>query len=395
MKFTKKLSIIIESGFLGTNFTFKDFNFNPKNPNNLKDLGNYIIMIYQILYAERNGLQKYTKQKLNLNLDYKDNIKKFQFEKNDLLKFYTFLRIIKKLINKKIELKDINKIINQKDKFNISDSLFKQIKKNFIIEFSIVNINSKNKDSHIIKIDPFNNYDWIRNVLHDIIHIVINPKTVSKFSNKNFGDFDNPIGYSNKELLEEISALITDVNLSNLNEFDFEDEQIKKIKDTGKIINFAENPPNNIVFPFFLHILKNTIIFNYLKTIKRKEVQNFLKNPSAEIKKINFEDVQVKFEDIKEYFKKYPYFQNILDKTINILSKDKNSNFKTKIFNYNSKYLKNNFYSFIDNIIYRFMQKSNRFLTKKGQEVGKDESKLADFLQHVKNCINNYNKTIK
>ena len=425
MKFTKKLSIIIESGFLGSNLKFTDFNFNPKNPNNLKDLGNYIIMIYQILYAERNGLQIYTKQKLNLQIAY-DN----ELIKEPILN--EFIDKINSLLNKQIKPAEAKKQINQKNKFDISDSLFTKIKKDFIIELSIINtyINPKDEKSHIIKINPFDNYDWIRNVLHEKIHIVINPKTVLKFSNKKFGGFDNPIGYSHKELLQEISALITDVNLSNFNEFNFEEDEIEKIKDTGKIVNFPENSPDSVTFPFFLHILRNTIVFNHLKTFDKKSVKRFFKNVNTidkeeiksddiniidkknelsedELNQLNYikikdsinkeilnKEQKVKWDDIKNYFKKYPYFQKILDRTKSILIKNKIKGITSEEVSFNPKYFNNNFYSFIDKIIFSFMQKSHTFLTKKNEKIGKDEGKLADFLQHVKNCINSYNKTI-
>jgi hypothetical protein len=381
LKFTKKLSIIIESGFLGSNLKFTDFNFNPKNPNNLKDLGNYIIMMYQILYAERNGLQKYTKQKLSLEVALVDNKLTIEPILNE------FINLINLLLNKEIKLVEVKKQINQKNKFDISTDLFTAMKKKFIIEFKI--------GSHMVGINPFNNNNWIINVLHDPIHIVINPKTVSKFSNKNYGDFINPIGYSNKELLEEIPALITDVNISNLNEFDIEEDDIKKIKDTGKIVNFPKNKPDSIMFTFFLNILRNTIIFNYLKSLDTKSVKEFLKNPKSINKEILNKQQKVKWDDIKSYFKKYPYFQNILDRTKNILIKNKAKGITADEVLYDEKYFNNNFYYNVDNIIYEFMQKSHRFLTKKNEKIGKDEGKLGDFLQHVKNCINNYNKTIK
>ena len=61
-KFSALLTIVIESSYLGTNFPKpEDFGIDPKVPETLYDVANYVEMIYQILFAKKNGLHKYNK----------------------------------------------------------------------------------------------------------------------------------------------------------------------------------------------------------------------------------------------------------------------------------------------------------------------------------------------
>lgn len=455
MKLYDYFSLLFESGLIGSNFPIQTFAIQPKYPHNLKDLANYIIMLYKILYSKNNGLQNYTNEKLKINFFWegKKYLPKKQKTKTNKAKFFNFLNItnllikygtinnenlisnnanepiiLKKNIN---SLKKANLFINNKKNnefFNIDNDFFKnEIIKKFKIELLISNTETKKPVK--ISFNPWNvsaGSSWSINVLHDLFHIVINSSTVSKFNRGELGSFLMPIGYTHEELLQELSALMTDVNKSL---FDKPNVSKHVSRYNQKPIDYVEVPP--VMFSFFMNILRNTIVFNYMKTLSPKELKLFQKNPGKNVSPILSQNTNVKFEDILEYFNEYPDFQKILIKTRKMLinkkqkvkeleqqikeyqknsdddgedrartlkSKynrvinniDNNDNFTT--FKYSNN-LNPDYYEGIDRIIFSFMQKSHKFLTKKGQKIGESELNITNFSKHIDNCVMKYNKT--
>ncbi len=338
MKFSKKLFLIAESGYLGTNFKVKDFGIEPKVPKTLYDVANYIEMIYQILFAEKNGLYKYN-EKLKLEL-------KPLWTDNSLL-----LNNISNLLKNKITLKKFNtNLRNNKEDFSVN--IDENFKKNFAIE---ININ----DSFKMKINPWeiarSGGDWQRTFIHDLLHVIINPETVAKFQKAEFGKFDEPIGYTHNELLEELFALVTDhYNNKNLKLINFRSEE------EGAI-------PDEVDFPFFLNILRNVLIQEKLAPEKEHIIP---------------------FNNIKEKFNNYPFFQKILQRVIKFIPNYQNG------IRYKPNYFNNNYYSNIDKKILKFTQASMNWGTKKGQKSGELEGKLTDFSNHISDTVDRYNKKI-
>jgi hypothetical protein len=462
MKLYDYFSLLSESGLMGSNFPIQTFSIQPKYPHNLKDLANYIIMLYKILYGKNNGLQNYTNEKLKINFFWegkryvlkKQNIKGNAAKQNKA-KFLNFLNLTNLLIkygtlsnqniapsNNPNEKKNINSLkkanlfINNKNNnefFNIDDEFFRnEIIKKFKIEILISNTDTKKPVK--VSINPWNisaSSSWNINVLHDLFHIIINPSTVSKFNRGELGSFTMPIGYTHEELLQEISALMTDVNKTKFQNLNI-NKNTKEYKSryNQKPIDYVETPP--VMFTFFLNILRNTIVFNYMKTLSSKELQKFQKNPGAAVSQLLSKDSTVKFDDVLEYFNDYPDFQKILIKMRKMLinkkqkvaelnkqikeyqeggDENKEDKARTLKFRYNRvisdidnnddfttfKYIKNpesDYYEGIDRIIFSFMQKSSKFLTKKGQEVGASELKITNFSKYVDDCVMKYNKTV-
>ena len=346
MKLFEYFSLLSESGLIGSNFPIQTFAIQPKYPHNLKDLANYIIMLYKILYSKNNGLQNYTNEKLKINFFWegKRYIFKKQKTKTNKAKFLNFLNftnllikygtinnqnldsnnsnepaILKKNIN---SLKKANLFINNKNNnnfFNIDDDFFKnEIIKKFKIEILISNTNTKKPVK--ISINPWNiatGSSWNINVLHDLFHVVINPSTVSKFNRGNLGSFSMPVGYTHEELLQELPALMTDINKSKFQNLNInKNTREYKNRYNQKPIDYVETPP--VMFTFFLNILRNTIVFNHMKTLSSKELQKFQKNPGVASSNL-LKDTNVKFDDILEYFNDYPDFQKILINTRKML----------------------------------------------------------------------------
>jgi hypothetical protein len=334
-KFSALLTIVIESSYLGTNFKIKDFGIEPKVPKTLNDLANYVAMIYQILFAKNNGLQKYNKKlKLELKLLWTDN---------SLL-----LNNISNLLKKKITLEEFNKNLRDNKK-NFSINIGEDFKKFFAIE---ININNSFK----MKINPWeiakSGGDWQRTFIHDLLHVIINPETVAKFQQKEFGKFDEPTGYTHDELLEELFALVTDhYNKKNLKLINFRSEE------EGAI-------PDEVGFPFFLNILRNVIIQKKLTPEKEHLIQ---------------------FNEIKEKFNKYPVFQKILQKVIKFIPNYKNG------IKYKPSYFNNNYYSNIDKKILTFTQASLNWGIKENQKPVELEGKLTDFSNHISDTVKRYN----
>lgn len=347
-KFSVLLSTVVESSYLGTNLKIKDFGVEPKTPKTLYDVGNYIEMIYQILFAEKNGLHKYNeKLKLQFKLIKPQETVK-QSEKE-------LLKIISDLLESKITLKKFNKNLRD-NKESFSMGVDEDFKKNFAIEIDI-------NGSFKMKINPWeianSGGDWQRTFIHDLLHVIINPETVAKFQKVQSGKFDEPTGYTHDELLEELFALVTD-HYNN-----------KNLKLGKSIINFRSNEegatPDEINFPFFLNILRNVLIQ----------------------KKFNLSDEHlIPFRDIKEKFSNYPFFQKILERVVKFIP-----NYQNGIL-YKPKYFNNNYYSNIDKKILRFTQASSNWGTKKGQNPVELEGKLTDFSNHISDTVKKYNKKV-
>jgi hypothetical protein len=457
MKLYDYFSLLSESGLLGSNFPIQTFTINPKYPHNLKDLANYIVMLYKILYGKNNGLQNYTNEKLKIDFFWegKKYISKKQKIKGNITaqnktKFLNFLNLTNLLIkygtinNQNIiisdnpnekkninSLKKANLFINNKNNnefFNIDDNFFRnEIIKKFKIEILISNTNTKKPVK--VSINPWNisaSSSWGVNVLHDLFHIIINPSTVSKFNRGDLGSFLMPVGYTHEELLQEVPALMTDVHKKL-----FEKPNTKHVsRYNQKPIDYIDNPP--VMFTFFMNILRNTIVFNYMKTLNKKELKQFQKNPGAAVSQLLSKDSIVKFDDVLEYFNEYPDFQKILKRTQSMLQnkkqkveelnkqikeyekngdEDKEDEARTLKFKYNRyisdidnndnfitfKYIKSpesDYYEGIDRIIFSFMQRSHKFLTKTGQKVGESELKITNFSKYVDDCVMKYNKTV-
>jgi hypothetical protein len=451
-KFSILLNTIVESGLIGSNFGITEFAIKPIAPRNLKDLANYLIMIHQLIYAQRNGLQNYTKEKLRVKLiwngktiKYDSQRKAIESNKNSII-FLNFLNFISQLFSdnkNENTLQKIKMFTNNKNNFNFfkldNNFFINEITKKFKIKIFIANTISKSKYKKpvFVEINPLNKIfsdEWSARVLHELFHIVIDPNSVSKFSNRNYGDFQSPVGYSHDELLQEVPALITDFHKK------YFEKPIQSKKDTRyklnqKPIDYVEVSPT--IFPFFLNILRNTIIANYLETLSKEEKKEFNKNPISNLKKIKLEDKKVKFEDILRHFSNYPDFQRILIKLQKMLRSKQNKveelnqikNFKDEEQEYDiralrTKYnngiskLKNddNFSTFIfpgslslaeddlqkyesiyepiDRILYSLMQKSHTFLRKKDEKVGVSEIRITNFSNHINDIIKRYNKSI-
>jgi hypothetical protein len=254
------------------------------------------------------------------------------------------------------------------------------------------------------------------------------------------------VGYSHDELLQEIPALITDFHKK------YFEKPLQSKKDTRyrlnqKPVDYSEVSPT--IFPFFLNILRNTIIANHLETLNKKEKKKFNRNVIVnlkEIKPVEIKDepksdepkkIEVKFEDILRHFSNYPDFQRILIKLQKILRSKQSKveelnqikNFKDEDEEYEIRALrtkynsgisqlknKDNFSTFIfpgslsladndlqkyesiyepiDRILYSLMQKSHTFLRKKNERVGESELKITNFSNHVNDTVRKYRKLI-
>ncbi len=447
-KFSTLLNTIVESGLPGSNFGITEVGIKPIPPRNLKDLANYLIMIHQMIFAKNNGLQNYTKEKLRVKLIWNGKTIKYNPQKeiisskNNKIILSNFLNFISQLFSdnkNESTLKEIKMFTNNKnnfDFFKIDRNFFiNEVPKKIKIKIFIANTISKSKYKkpvfvEINPLSPIFSEAWDVRVLHELFHIVINPNTVSKFSNKSLGDFESPVGYSHDELLQELPALITDFH-KNYFEKPIEIKKNRRYRLNQKPVNYAEVPP--AIFPFFLNILRNTIIAKHLETLSEKDKEKFNKNPVANLKKINLGNKKVKFEDILRYFSNYPDFQRILIKLQKMLRSKKSKveelnqikNFKdeeeqyqirglrTK-YNYGISQLKDNdnfstfiypssfppskddieIYEPIDRILYSLIQKSHTFLRKKDEKVGESELKIVNFSNHVNDIVNKYNKLI-
>ena len=328
MKFAKKLYAIIESGMPGTSTPLKNFGINPIKPENIKDLLLYFLFIKKIVYSPRGGLITYGDNftSITTTCHIEQNTAMSNLLKETIKNTVSFFK------ETNYDASKIEALQKQIKKINLAnEEIDEKILKRCSAEIIISPPNgSKNLANFTKEVFPFVSYQsgfFIKDVLHDLLHYVINPRTVTKFNKSSiYGGFSDPIGYEPNEFLEEVPALITDFFLSHL----LPKDKLKKDENNfSKIINFKilyKNPgstSSNIRNPLFFNILRYIALQKQLKKelngMDPKEIEEIKENPVKALAAISADTALVSWNEILDTFEDYPNFKKILNITKKIV----------------------------------------------------------------------------